>query len=43
MSDASKYSEIIARRKVERENEDDKPLRFKVVKTVDGGTTLIRA
>jgi len=39
----SKYAEIIARRKADREAEnDDKPLRFKLVKTADGGTTLIR-
>lgn len=39
----NKYAEIIARRKADRETQtDDKPLRFKLVKTVDGGTTLIR-
>jgi hypothetical protein len=38
-----KYAEIIARRKADREAEsEDKPLRFKMVKTADGGTTLVR-
>jgi hypothetical protein len=43
MTNASKYAEIIARRKAERAADEDKPLRFKLVKTVDGGTTLLRA
>ena len=41
---ANKYAEIIARRKAERaQYEDDKPMRFKMVKTVDGGTCVVRA
>ena len=40
---ATKYAEIIARRKAERAQDDDKPLRFKMVKTVDGGTALVKA
>jgi hypothetical protein len=39
----NKYAEIIARRKAERESDDDKPLRFKLVRTVDGGVSLRRA
>jgi len=39
----NKYAEIIARRKAERAAEDDQPVRFKLVKTVDGGTALVRA
>jgi hypothetical protein len=39
----NKYAEIIARRKADREAKNgDKPLRFKLVKTADGGTTLVR-
>jgi hypothetical protein len=39
----SKYAEIIARRKAEREADEDQPLRFKLVRTVDGGVSLRRA
>jgi hypothetical protein len=44
MTNVTKYAEIIARRKAERAaDEDDKPVRFKLVKTVDGGTAVVRA
>ena len=39
----NKYAEIIARRKAEREADEDQPLRFKLVRTVDGGVSLRRA
>jgi hypothetical protein len=40
---AIKYAEIIARRKAEREaDQDDKPVRFKMVRTIDGGIALVR-
>lgn len=40
----NKYAEIIARRKAERaQEESDKPMRFKMVKTVDGGTCVVKA
>jgi hypothetical protein len=38
----NKYAEIIARRKAEREADEDQPLRFKLVRTVDGGVSLRR-
>ena len=39
----SKYAEIIARRKADRAQDDDQPLRLKMVRTVDGGTALVKA
>lgn len=46
IAESSKYAEIIARRKAGRANddtaEDEYPLRFKAVRTVDGGIALIR-
>jgi hypothetical protein len=38
----NKYAEIIARRKAERAQDDDQPLRFKMVRNPDGGVYLVR-
>jgi len=44
MTNAGKYAEIIAKRKAERAMEnEDKPIRFKLVKTVDGGICVVKA
>ena len=44
MTDTRKYDEIIAKRKIERESEDDDaPIRFKMIRTVDGGVALVKA
>jgi hypothetical protein len=38
----SKYAESIAGRKADRAQDDDQPMRFKMVRNADGGIYLVR-